>query len=80
MAISTKPNDTYILNRAIEDAVRKETEAEFHALKQQLIEKLDRERDTIIAGVTLNVMKLVSFETMKDNLIITVRKQETPTN
>lgn len=73
MATSTG-NDQNLLNQAILDAVKKRTEEHYETLKKELIERLDRERNNIIAGVSLEVMKLVQYQTIQDNLVITVRK------
>ncbi len=74
MAINP-PNDTDLLQRAIIAAVKRDTEVAFDQFRKELTEKLDRERDNIVAGVALNVMKHVQFETMNQNLVITVRKE-----
>lgn len=70
-----KTTDTHILQRAILDAIEKDTAAVFDELKKELVEKLDWERNTIIAGVVLEVTRLVSYQTMGDNLVITVHKK-----
>ncbi len=73
----TTGNDQNLIEKAILDAVRKDTEYAFEYLKKELLERLDRERDTIIAGVVLNVSKLVNYQTIGENLVITVRKEST---
>lgn len=65
MAITTQKTDTFLIEQAILDAVKKDTEYAFEDLKKQLIERLDRERDTIIASTALNVMKLVNVRILK---------------
>ena len=74
--VTNKANDTDLIGNAIKQAVQRDTEQAYDDMKKKLIEDLDREKDTIVAGVVLNVMKLVNYETVGQNLVITVKKIE----
>lgn len=73
---STTVNDTSLIDKAIRTEVQRATGIAFDNLKKELIERLDREKDMIVGGVVLGVMKLVDYQTINDRLQITVRKIE----
>lgn len=77
--MATAPaNDERLLLDAIRKALHSEMEASWDSIKQGFIERLDRDKDRIIGGIAIDLMKLVNFETIKENIVITVRKIEQP--
>lgn len=67
-----------LLEKAIKEAITRDTEALFEEKKKQLIQEIDLRKSEVCAGVVLNVMKHVQMETRMDNLIITIRKDLKP--
>lgn len=72
----TPNTDTLFITNAIRDQVAREVAADFEALKNKMIEDLDRRKDEICSGVVLNVMKYVQMQTINENLVITIKKIE----
>lgn len=73
---TTAPNDTTILFDAIRRGVQQETERRWEEYKKEFLEKLERDKDMIVAGIVLDVMQHVKMETMGREMVVTVRKIE----
>lgn len=73
MAIAP-PNDTTILADAIRKGVQKQVEDRWEDYKKDFLEKLERDKNQIVAGIVLDVMAHVRYETRGTELLITVRK------
>lgn len=68
-----KTPDNFILE-AIKDGVQQKVEIAFEESKNRLIERLEKEKDIIVSGVVLNVMRKVDMADYRDNIIITINK------
>lgn len=76
---TSKITDTNLLATAIERGIKQEAERLFEELKNQMVVDFERRKDTIVAGILLNVMSYVQYETIRDNLVVTtIRKDKTP--
>lgn len=60
------------IRKAIEEALKQRIQERYEEKKKELIEDLDREKDQMLAGIVLHLMKQVSFERMGDILRIEV--------
>lgn len=74
MAIDTSSD--HIIVDGIKNGVQREVERAFDEHMKQLIKELERDKDTICAGIVLNIMKYVQMQTMQENVVITIRKIE----
>ena len=78
MPITTQ-NDSSVILGALNDAMRRHLEAEYTAFKDEavakLIERMDKGKDEIIAGILLHLMKRVDFQSLTDRVIVTVHTQ-----
>lgn len=64
--------DSIILG-GLKSALKTALEAEYDFLKKDLLERLDNQKDQMIAGIMLHMMKQADIQTMVDRVIITVR-------
>ena len=69
-------DDTFLLRDAVRDAMDREVKSRYETLKNEFIEQLDRDKDQICAGILLTLEKHVTFKTMGQELVITIRKIE----
>jgi hypothetical protein len=63
------------LMQSIKRAVQEEIELEYERLKKEVVERLDRRKDEVVAGVLISVMKTVQVNTMDDKIVFTIHKQ-----
>lgn len=75
MALQNLVNEDFV-EKAIKQEIDREVAIRFEALKVELLEKLDRDKDTICAGIVLNVVKYVEVQTIGEKVVITIRKIE----
>lgn len=76
MAITTNSDDMVVVLRdAMERSLKENLDAKFEELKKGWIEKIDKEKDQILAGIALNVMRMVKFDTFQDNIVLTVKTE-----
>lgn len=78
MAINTPITDTFLITDAVKKAVKYEIEQEYDRNVKELTERLEKQKDIIVSGVLLNLMKHVKMETMGQELVVTIRKLDTP--
>ena len=69
MIIQT-PNTPQFLLDAVRNEIGKEVAREIEVAKKEL----ERRTPEIIAGVTLHIMKMTSFQDLKDRIIFEIRK------
>lgn len=55
---------------AVKDAITRRAEEIYETKKQEMVEQLDREKDELLAGITLKLMQHVSMETLGQTLRI----------
>ena len=72
MALPETPKGD-VIRTAIEHGLKVELEAEYEILKKQLIEKLDRQKDVIISGILLHLMKKTSLQTFEEKVVVTIQ-------
>lgn len=70
MALTKDTNLVDLLRDAVSKAIQENVEEEF----DRKIKELQGEKSRIVAGVLLNVMKMVDFQQMQDRIIFTVRE------
>ena len=75
MAINP-PDSEDFLRRAIEKGIADEVSDAYDKLKTELVEKLDRQKDQIVSGICLGIMKHVSMERMGPDLHVVIKKIE----
>lgn len=66
-----------LLVRAITEEIKKQAGELYEQKKKQLLEEFDREKERIIAGIVLNVVQMVEYESFANKIVMTIRK-ETP--
>lgn len=62
--------------QSIERAIRQEAEAEFDRAKKEMIDRLYKRKDEIIAGISISIMEYVKMETISNELVITVKTEK----
>lgn len=67
---------TDFISEAIKQGVEREVRAAYDSYIKKLMEDLERDKDTVCAGVVLNVMSRVDMRSIDNNLVITIRKIE----
>ncbi len=79
MAINTTPNPDILVNMRdiIQKYLEEIIEKQYFELRDQFLKKLEAEKATAIAGITLNLMKSIDFQTSTDRLVITLNKDRT---
>lgn len=60
------------------EALRHAMMKEFDRLKKEMVDELERNRDQIVAGLMIHVMKRVSMHDMVTHLQITIDKTPNP--
>jgi hypothetical protein len=70
---TTHPTDINLITNAIGAELRKEVEARYEILKKEMIERLDRDKDIIIAGLVLHLQKTMLIETHGERIVIELR-------
>lgn len=68
----TSPDFLKIIHEAIDKAVRFEVSRRFDEQKKILLEDMERQKDEVVAGIVLTLMKSVDFQTMGQTLTIRV--------
>lgn len=48
-------------------------ETSYEVLKKEMVERLDRDKDTIVAGLVLHLQKMMRIETSGEKLVIELR-------
>lgn len=64
------------IQKHIEKAVRESIETEYNKLKVELMHRLDEDKDAVLAGISLNVMKTIEFHHLEDRLVIELKTQK----
>lgn len=62
------------MQKAIENAIKDMVEDEFKAGLERVIQSIERKKGEIVAGVLVDIMKQVDFESHTDRIVITIRK------
>ena len=70
MATSENNKLIDLLSKAISDNIQKDVEKEF----DNKIKELEKTKNEIVAGVLLNVMKMVDIEQFGEKIIFTIRE------
>lgn len=60
------------IKEAIETGIQQAVEEVFERKKQEMIEEMDREKDKIVASVSINVMQHVKIESFGNELSIRI--------
>jgi hypothetical protein len=63
------------LSKAIQDELKGVVEERYEILKKELIEKLDKDKDQVIAGIVLNLEKSVTIDRFENKLVIEVKTE-----
>lgn len=61
---------------AIENSIKQEATVEFERAKKEMIERLDKRKDEIIAGISISIMEYVMIERMGNQLVIRIETQK----
>lgn len=69
-----------LIKTAMDKALYSRLEDLFEDHKKQLIARLDRDKNEILSGITLSLMRQVQFSTMSDHIIITLRTEDIKKN
>lgn len=62
------------IEKAIGESLKNLISDRFESVRKDFNDKLEREKDQVIAGIAINVMKYLQVETMNDHIIIKVNK------
>lgn len=73
MAIENKTNN-FDFQRIVERAIQMEIELMFEKAKEDFIKNLDKEKDTLVAGVLINMKKTMDIQTSDNRIIFTIRE------
>lgn len=76
MAVTKDNKMGELLLKAMHTELKSELGQRYEVMKKELIAKLDRDKDNIIAGLTLHVMQMVEFKEMQDRIVITLRTEK----
>lgn len=64
----------------IRDAIKRQIEVyadeEFEAAKKTMVENLDRDKDKILAAITISIMSHVKFESLGSEIVIRVESEK----
>ncbi len=60
----------------VEDALRREVARSYEVLRKKLLEDLDRDKDILISGIVLNVMKSTDVQMFGERITITVKTKQ----
>lgn len=60
----------------IKKGLEETIEAEYEKAKKELVERLEREKAVAIAGLTLNIMKMVDMQNLGERLVLTIRQED----
>lgn len=60
--------------RIVERAIQMEIELMFEKTKEDFIKNLDKEKDTLIAGILVNMKKSMDVQTMDNRIVFTIRE------
>jgi hypothetical protein len=63
------------LTKGLDEAIKAEGERIFARKMQEAVEQFERAKNEIITAYVLEVMNQVQIETMRDSIVLTVRKQ-----
>ena len=66
------------IKAAIDKEVKAEAEKQFEIAKKQAIEKIDKYKDEVVAGVILHVQRQMTMETFGQELRITIIDKNNP--
>jgi hypothetical protein len=66
---------TDAISKALLVALKEHLNGQFEVLKKKLVEDLDKEKDIIISGLALNLMKQVRYDMRQNELVITINTQ-----
>lgn len=72
-----KMDDAGFLDRvsvAISEGVRQKVEEQYDEYKNKLIERIDRDKDIVCAGIVLNVMSFVQVRDLRTHIEISIKK------
>lgn len=69
-------NDKDYLVQFIQNGIEYEVKEKFEEIKKAFIEKLDKDKDQVCAGIALNVMGMVDISRSGQNVMITIKKIE----
>lgn len=73
---STNNSDVSFIRENVESGVKTLVSQAFDRKKKELVDELDKEKDILVAGILLNVMKHVQIETLRENIVVTIKKIE----
>ena len=76
--MNTESNNIQLIEQVVQNGIKVEVGKAFEEHKKQMLEKLDKDKDAIIAGILIDVMKLVEIESMGNKIVFTIRKIEQP--
>lgn len=78
MAVEKDTPKTDLVVEALRRGVREEAKRFFELEKKAMLERFDKEKDMIVSGLTLHIMKMVDFQRLQDRIVITVRNESKP--
>jgi len=65
------------LLESIKAAIEKELDAEYDNIRKEFLEKLEKRKNEIIAGMLVNLTKNINVQSINENLIVTIKEVNT---
>lgn len=75
-AISNGENLNKEIAKAIESGIFREAERIYDKQKEEAMKEFDRRKDEVLAGITLNIMKMIDMQYLGDRIVITLVTKE----
>lgn len=65
-----------LIKNAIEHELKQMIESRYETMKNDFIEKIERDKAVTLAGISLYIMKQINMEQMGSNIHITLRTEQ----